>query len=85
MITLCYADPYVKVHFLHHTSQTHTISSSLTPTWDETVLIDNIFIHGHPTSHMITEPLKLLLQLYDEDKQVCQLVIHALRKRQPLP
>lgn len=63
-------DVFVRVGVLQYTKQTHTVEASLSPCWDETVMFTDMMIHGPPAVHMVTEPVTVLVQLYDMDPDV---------------
>lgn len=64
------ADVFVRIGLLEHTKETHTVSSTLSPCWDETLMIKDIKIYGHPNLHMVKEPVQVLVQLFDRDGEV---------------
>lgn len=65
-------DVYVRVSILEYTQQTHTVEASLSPCWDETLIFPDMRIFGPPSVHMISEPVSLLVQLYDGDESVSE-------------
>ena len=70
-MSLCLpVDVFVRVSMVEYTQQTHTVEASLSPCWDETLIFSDMRIFGVPSVHMISEPVSLLVQLYDRDDTV---------------
>ncbi|KAG5267056.1 hypothetical protein AALO_G00239370 [Alosa alosa] len=62
-----FSDPYVHVSFLHVSKTTETITGTLNPTWDQTLIFDNVEIYGNPKS-IAHYPPSVVLELYDRDQ-----------------
>lgn len=62
-------DPYAHVSFLHVSKTTEVIRSTLNPTWDQTLIFENIEIHGDPQT-IARNPPDVVLELYDSDQVV---------------
>lgn len=69
-ISLFIPDPYVHVSFLHVSKTTEVIRATLNPTWDQTLIFDNIEIYGDPQT-VAHYPPDVVLELYDSDQVVC--------------
>lgn len=64
-----FTDPYVHVSFLHVSKTTEIIKSSLNPTWDQTLIFDDIEIYGDPQT-IAHNPPSIVLEVYDSDQVV---------------
>lgn len=62
-------DPYVHVSFLHVSKTTEIIKSNLNPTWDQTLIFDDIEIYGDP-QNIAHHPPSVVLEVYDSDQVV---------------
>ncbi|XP_061083381.1 myoferlin-like [Conger conger] len=62
-----FSDPYAHVSFLHVSQTTEIIKSTLNPTWDQTLIFDNIEICGDPQT-MAQNPSSVVFELYDSDQ-----------------
>lgn len=64
-----FADPYVHVSFLHVSKTTEMISATLNPTWDQTLIFDNVELYENPAS-LAHNPPSVILEVYDHDQMV---------------
>ncbi|XP_028585610.2 myoferlin isoform X2 [Podarcis muralis] len=62
-----FSDPYAHVSFLHRSKTTETIRSTLNPTWDQTVIFDEIDIYGDPYT-VEQNPPHVVVELFDSDQ-----------------
>ncbi|XP_041865734.1 myoferlin isoform X2 [Melanotaenia boesemani] len=62
-----FSDPYVHVSFLHMSKTTEVIRTTLNPTWDQTLIFDEIEIYGDPQT-IARNPPDVVLELYDSDQ-----------------
>ncbi|KAM4591429.1 myoferlin [Odontesthes bonariensis] len=62
-----FSDPYAHVSFLHMSKTTEVIRSTLNPTWDQTVIFEDVEIYGDPQS-IAHNPPDVVLELYDSDQ-----------------
>lgn len=62
-------DPYVHVSFLHASKTTEIIKSCLNPTWDQTLIFNDIEIYGDPQT-IAYNPPNVVLEIYDSDQMV---------------
>uniref|UniRef100_A0ABM5G190 Myoferlin isoform X2 n=1 Tax=Pogona vitticeps TaxID=103695 RepID=A0ABM5G190_9SAUR len=62
-----FSDPYAHVSFLHRSKTTEIIHSTLNPTWDQTLIFDDIEIYGDPQA-VAEEPPQLVVELFDSDQ-----------------
>lgn len=63
-------DPYAHVSFLHVSKTTEIIRTTLNPTWDQTLIFEDIEIFGDPQT-LACNPPDVVLELYDSDQVVC--------------
>ncbi|XP_054546383.1 myoferlin [Talpa occidentalis] len=62
-----FSDPYAHVSFLHRSKTTEIIHSTLNPTWDQTIIFDEIEIYGEPQT-ILQNPPKVVIELFDNDQ-----------------
>lgn len=62
-------DPYAHVSFLHLSKTTEVIRATLNPTWDQTLIFEDIEIYGDPQT-IARNPPDVVLELYDSDQVV---------------
>ncbi|CAF98669.1 unnamed protein product, partial [Tetraodon nigroviridis] len=62
-----FSDPYVHVSFLHVSKTTKVIRATLNPTWDQTLIFENIEIYGDPET-VVRSPPDVVLELFDSDQ-----------------
>uniref|UniRef100_A0A8C5ZMQ3 Myoferlin n=1 Tax=Marmota marmota marmota TaxID=9994 RepID=A0A8C5ZMQ3_MARMA len=62
-----FSDPYAHVSFLHRSKTTEIIHSTLNPTWDQTIIFDEIEIYGEPQT-VLQDPPKVIIELFDNDQ-----------------
>lgn len=57
------ADPYVRVAFLHQSKTTKTVEQTLCPTWDQTLIFEEM-VYGE----LLNNPPTVVMELFDRDK-----------------
>ncbi|XP_022619550.1 myoferlin isoform X1 [Seriola dumerili] len=62
-----FSDPYAHVSFLHVSKTTEVIRATLNPTWDQTLIFEDIEIYGDPQT-VARNPPEVVLELYDSDQ-----------------
>ncbi|XP_054456803.1 myoferlin [Anoplopoma fimbria] len=62
-----FSDPYAHVSFLHVSKTTEVIKSTLNPTWDQTLIFEDITIYGDPQT-IARNPPDVVLELCDRDQ-----------------
>lgn len=62
-----FSDPYAHVSFLHRSKTTEIIHCTLNPTWDQTIIFDEIEICGEPQA-ILQNPPKVVIELFDSDQ-----------------
>lgn len=60
------SDPYVRVSFCNESQVSEIVHRTLSPTWDQTLIFEDVYIYGSPE---ITEkcPPHVVLELFDHD------------------
>ncbi|KAM7171605.1 myoferlin isoform 2-T2 [Macrochelys suwanniensis] len=62
-----FSDPYAHVSFLHQSKTTEISHSTLNPTWDQTLIFNEIEIYGDP--HTVAQnPPNVVIELFDNDQ-----------------
>uniref|UniRef100_A0A7N6BWV6 C2 domain-containing protein n=1 Tax=Anabas testudineus TaxID=64144 RepID=A0A7N6BWV6_ANATE len=62
-----FSDPYAHVSFLHVSKTTEVKRATLNPTWDQTLIFEDIEIYGDPQT-IARNPPDVVLELYDSDQ-----------------
>uniref|UniRef100_A0A8C8RVZ6 Myoferlin n=1 Tax=Pelusios castaneus TaxID=367368 RepID=A0A8C8RVZ6_9SAUR len=62
-----FSDPYAHVSFLHQSKTTEIIHSTLNPTWDQTMIFNEIEIYGDPQT-LAQNPPNVVIELFDNDQ-----------------
>ncbi|KAM5137599.1 fer-1-like protein 6 [Callospermophilus lateralis] len=60
------SDPFAKVTFVSHCQTTKIISQTLSPTWNQMLLFNELVLHGEEREIMASPPL-VVVELYDSD------------------
>ncbi|KAM4704437.1 myoferlin isoform 1-T1 [Rhinophrynus dorsalis] len=62
-----FSDPYAHVSFLHRSKTTETIHLTLNPTWDQTLIFNEVEIYGDP--HAVSQnPPSVVIEIFDQDQ-----------------
>ncbi|XP_053477295.1 myoferlin isoform X1 [Ictalurus furcatus] len=62
-----FSDPYCHVSFLHVSKTTEIIKANLNPTFDQTLIFNDIEIYGDPQT-VAQNPPSIVLELFDSDQ-----------------
>ncbi|XP_023128999.2 myoferlin isoform X1 [Amphiprion ocellaris] len=62
-----FSDPYAHVSFLHVSKTTEKLRATLNPTWDQTLIFNDIEIHGDPRN-VASHPPDVVLEFFDHDQ-----------------
>ncbi|XP_053197896.1 myoferlin-like [Scomber japonicus] len=62
-----FSDPYTHVSFLHVSKTTEKLRATLNPTWDQTMIFNDVEIHGDPQT-IAQRPPDVVLEFYDYDQ-----------------
>uniref|UniRef100_A0A6I8T2H1 Fer-1-like family member 6 n=2 Tax=Xenopus tropicalis TaxID=8364 RepID=A0A6I8T2H1_XENTR len=60
------SDPFAKVTFLSHCQTTKIISQTLSPTWNQMLLFNNLVIYGE-LKDIAEDPPNIVIEVYDDD------------------
>uniref|UniRef100_A0A672PYC4 Fer-1-like protein 6 n=1 Tax=Sinocyclocheilus grahami TaxID=75366 RepID=A0A672PYC4_SINGR len=60
------SDPFAWVSFLSNSQSTGIIKQTLTPTWNQLILINNVCLYGG-LYEMVQEPPLVVIEVYDDD------------------
>uniref|UniRef100_A0A8D2A7R1 C2 domain-containing protein n=1 Tax=Sus scrofa TaxID=9823 RepID=A0A8D2A7R1_PIG len=60
------SDPFAKVTFLSHCQTTKVISQTLSPTWNQMLLFNDLVLHGDQ-KELAESPPSVVVELYDSD------------------
>ncbi|XP_061186415.1 myoferlin-like isoform X3 [Saccostrea echinata] len=61
------SDPYARISFLTQSSVTERMEKSLCPTWDQTLIFEEIEIYGDPQA-LEENPPEVVIEVFDYDK-----------------
>ncbi len=59
-------DPFARVVFLNQSQVTEKLEKTLCPTWDQTLIYEQLEIHGEATS-IAEKPPEIIIELFDHD------------------
>ncbi|XP_061765119.1 myoferlin isoform X3 [Nerophis ophidion] len=62
-----FSDPYAHISFLHLSKTTEKLQATLNPTWDQTLIFNNVEIYGNPQT-IAQHPPNVVLEFYDHDQ-----------------
>uniref|UniRef100_A0A3Q4AGS0 C2 domain-containing protein n=1 Tax=Mola mola TaxID=94237 RepID=A0A3Q4AGS0_MOLML len=62
-----FSDPYAHVSFLHVSKTTEKLRATLNPTWDQTLIFNDVEIYGDPQK-IAQWPPDVVLEFYDHDQ-----------------
>ncbi|XP_071782869.2 myoferlin-like isoform X2 [Centroberyx gerrardi] len=62
-----FSDPYAHVSFLHVSKTTERLRATLNPTWDQTLIFNDVEIYGDP-QNLADHPPDVVLEFYDSDQ-----------------
>ena len=60
-------DPYVRVKFSYQSQVTETLTQTLCPTWDQTLIFKEVEIFDNP-ARLIENPPSVVMEVFDYDK-----------------
>ena len=60
------SDPYAILAFNRYSLQSRVVKESVCPTWDQTIIINQIRIFGDPTSILNSVP-PIVIKFFDKD------------------
>ncbi|KAG8009074.1 Myoferlin, partial [Nibea albiflora] len=62
-----FSDPYAHISFLHLSKTTEKLQATLNPTWDQTLIFNDVQIYGDPRN-LAQCPPDVVLEFYDNDQ-----------------
>ncbi|KAG7507175.1 myoferlin-like isoform X2 [Solea senegalensis] len=62
-----FSDPYAHISFLHVSKTTEKLRATLNPTWDQTLIFNDVQIYGDP-QHVAQHPPDVIVEFYDHDQ-----------------
>ncbi|KAK5860785.1 hypothetical protein PBY51_022243 [Eleginops maclovinus] len=60
------SDPFARVTYLSNSQTTNVISQTLSPTWNQCLMMSRLMLSGD-LQHIREEPPRILIEVYDED------------------
>jgi hypothetical protein len=64
------SDPFARVIIGEYCKVTQVIDVTLSPTWDELLIFNDILIYG-TKEEIRTDPPSIIIEIFDQDKVVC--------------
>ena len=61
------SDPYVRVTFSYQSQVTETLTQTLCPTWDQTLIFKEVDIFDNPKD-LVQNPPSVVMEIFDYDK-----------------
>lgn len=61
------SDPYATVHITEYAKNTQVIEETLSPTWDELLVFEDILVYG-TKEEIKKNPPTVVIEIYDQDK-----------------
>ncbi|XP_069467461.1 myoferlin [Ambystoma mexicanum] len=62
-----FSDPYAHVSFLHRSKTTEILHTTLNPTWDQTIIFDEVEVFGDPAA-VAQNPPNVVIEIFDNDQ-----------------
>ena len=69
-------DAFAKVIFTHFIAETYVVWETRSPTWDQTIVFEEVFLMGD-VNEIAVNPPTIVVEIFDEDIGVCFPVIDA--------
>ncbi len=68
-VLFSFIDPYTHISFLHVSKTTEKLRATLNPTWDQTLIFNDVEIYGDP-QNIAHRPPDVVMEFYDNDQVV---------------
>ena len=68
------SDPFARIAFVEQSVCTQVIEQTLSPTWDEMLIIKEVDIYGL-MEEIVDDPPTIIVEIFDQDK-VVRTVVH---------
>ncbi len=65
-IYLFFTDPFARMAFLNKSQVTEKLDKTLCPTWDQTLIYEQVDIHGDPRL-IAVKPPEIVIEIFDHD------------------
>ena len=63
---LTISDPFARVAFVNQSAVTEKVEKTLCPTWDQTLIFEQVEIHGDPAL-IVEKPPEVIIEVFDHD------------------
>lgn len=70
-IVTCFSDPYARIAFGTQSQVTEILTRTICPTWDQTLIFENVQIYGS-VDKVARHPPEVIIELFDKDPVVSQ-------------
>ncbi|XP_067857650.1 myoferlin-like [Heptranchias perlo] len=64
-----FADPYIQMSLLYQSKRTETMKGTVNPTWDQTLIFEEIEIYGN-LREIVANPPYVMLEMFDSNRAV---------------
>lgn len=64
------SDPFARIAFVDQSVSTQVIEETLSPTWDEMLIIHEVVMYGQ-MQEIADSPPTIIVEVFDQDKVVC--------------
>ncbi|XP_025413884.1 otoferlin-like isoform X4 [Sipha flava] len=73
------SDPYAQIIFCENSTKTQVIDETLSPTWDELLIIDEVILYG-TKDDIKTHPPTVVVEIFDQDKGKSEFIGRTVAK-----
>ena len=70
-VNISLSDPFARISFLDKSMVTEKLDKTLCPTWDQSLIFENILIHGEAQA-IAMKPPQIVVEIFDHDTFVSQ-------------
>lgn len=68
-VTIYFSDPYARIAFGTQSQVTEILTRTICPTWDQTLIFENVQIYGS-IDKVANNPPEVIIELFDKDPVV---------------
>lgn len=79
-VSFILVDPYARVIFETQSQVTEILTRTLCPTWDQTLIFENIQLYGS-IEQIVEDPPTVIIELFDKDPVVSEVTLHTQNYR----
>lgn len=72
------SDPFARVIFSDQSQTTQVIDETLSPTWDEMLLFEEVLVYGSKED-IREDPPVIVIEIFDQDKVVSRVLVSFKR------